>query len=56
MFSTIVSNVASGDLFLSISLLITAGLFAGFIAGLFGIGGGVVVVQHLTIQKEIQLI
>ena len=47
MFSTIVSNVASGDLFLSISLLITAGLFAGFIAGLFGIGGGVVVVPVL---------
>ncbi len=47
MFSTIVSNVASGDLFLSISLLISAGLFAGFIAGLFGIGGGVVVVPVL---------
>ena len=47
MFSTIVSNVASGDLFLSISILITAGLFAGFIAGLFGIGGGVVVVPVL---------
>ena len=47
MFSTIFSNVASGDLFFSISLLIGTGIFAGFIAGLFGIGGGVVVVPAL---------
>ena len=47
MFSTIFSNVASGDLFFSISLLISTGIFAGFIAGLFGIGGGVVVVPAL---------
>ncbi len=47
MFSTIISNIASGDLILSISLLIATGLFAGFIAGLFGIGGGVVVVPVL---------
>ena len=47
MFSTIISNIASGDLIFSISFLIAAGLFAGFIAGLFGIGGGVVVVPVL---------
>ena len=47
MFSTIISNIASGDLIFSISLLISTGLFAGFIAGLFGIGGGVVVVPVL---------
>ena len=47
MFSTIFSNVASGDLLFSISLLIGTGIFAGFIAGLFGIGGGVVVVPAL---------
>ena len=47
MFGTIISNIASGDLIFSISILITTGLFAGFIAGLFGIGGGVVVVPVL---------
>ena len=47
MFGTIISNIASGDLIFSISLLIAAGLFAGFIAGLFGIGGGAVVVPVL---------
>ena len=47
MFSTIFSNVASGDLLFSVSLLIGTGIFAGFIAGLFGIGGGVVVVPAL---------
>lgn len=47
MLSTIISNVASGDLVFSISLLVTVGIFAGFIAGLFGIGGGVVVVPAL---------
>ena len=47
MFSTIISNIASGDLILSISILIATGLFAGVIAGLFGIGGGVVVVPVL---------
>ena len=47
MFNTIFSNVASGDLLFSISLLISTGIFAGFIAGLFGIGGGVVVVPAL---------
>ena len=47
MFSTIISNIASGDLIFSIFLLISTGLFAGFIAGLFGIGGGVVVVPVL---------
>ena len=47
MFTTIISNIASGDLIFSISILITTGLFAGFIAGLFGIGGGVVVVPVL---------
>ncbi len=47
MFSTIFSNVASGDLLLSVTLLVGSGIFAGFIAGLFGIGGGVVVVPAL---------
>ena len=47
MFSTIFSNVATGDLAFSIALLISSGIFAGFIAGLFGIGGGVVVVPAL---------
>ena len=47
MFSTIFSNVAPGDLAFSIALLISSGIFAGFIAGLFGIGGGVVVVPAL---------
>ena len=44
MFTTIFSNVASGDLLFSVMLLVGTGIFAGFIAGLFGIGGGVVVV------------
>jgi len=47
VFGTIISNIASGDLIFSISILIATGLFAGFIAGLFGIGGGVVVVPVL---------
>ncbi len=47
MFATIFSNVATGDLLFSIILLIGTGIFAGFIAGLFGIGGGVVVVPAL---------
>ena len=47
MFTTIFSNVASGDLLFSVMLLVGTGIFAGFIAGLFGIGGGVVVVPAL---------
>ena len=47
MFSTILSNIPANDLIISISLLIATGLFAGFLAGLFGVGGGVVVVPVL---------
>ena len=47
MFTTIFSNVATGDLLFSIVLLVSTGIFAGFIARLFGIGGGVVVVPAL---------
>ena len=47
MFSTILSNIPQEDIFLLVTLLISTGLFAGIIAGLFGVGGGVVVVPAL---------
>ena len=47
MFATILSNIPQENLiFLSI-LIISMGLLAGFLAGFFGIGGGVVVVPAL---------
>ena len=47
MFSTILSNVPPESLYLLLILLISAGIFTGIIAGLFGVGGGVVVVPTL---------
>lgn len=47
MFSTILSNIPQEDIFLLITLLVSTGFFAGIIAGLFGVGGGVVVVPAL---------
>ena len=47
MFSTILNNIPSDQLVLLIVLLLTTGIFAGTIAGLFGIGGGVVIVPAL---------
>ena len=47
MFSTILNNIPSDQLVLLIILLLTTGIFAGTIAGLFGIGGGVVIVPAL---------
>ena len=47
MFSTILNNIPADQLVLLIVLLLTTGIFAGTIAGLFGIGGGVVIVPAL---------
>ena len=47
MFSTILSNVPPESLYLLLILLISAGILTGIIAGLFGVGGGVVVVPTL---------
>lgn len=37
----------NGELFLFTAALVAAGLFAGFVGGLFGVGGGVVIVPAL---------
>ena len=47
MFSTILNNIPPDQIALLISLLLITGIFAGTIAGLFGIGGGVVIVPAL---------
>jgi uncharacterized membrane protein YfcA len=47
LFTTILNNIAPEQLILLIFLLLSTGIFAGVIAGLFGVGGGVVIVPAL---------
>ena len=47
MIEAILGNLPTDSIFLSLLMLIAVGAFAGFIAGLFGIGGGVVIVPLL---------
>ena len=47
MFATILSNIPQENLIFLGILIISIGLLAGFLAGFFGIGGGVVVVPAL---------